>query len=168
MDVKPSVEEKLNRVLGIEESELNALEPINKDTTVVVSSGNPERDFDSDFNTVRSVLHSHMHSTKESSEAATYIAKEKQDAKTIEAATLAQKEHRESALSIIALWQKKADIETTGQKTSGDQITQNNAVFIGTTGELLKLTKDLKAGYMDEALKSITAIDIKPEEDGSK
>ena len=122
-----------------------------------------------DFNVVRNSLYGLIDKGKDLTDAANYIAKERQDAKSIEAAAIAQREARDNALALLDIHQKKADAGR-GTGKSGDTITQNNAVFIGTTGQLLKFTRDLdKSGFIQDTLKALepgepNIIDAKPEE----
>ena len=156
-DLKPTIEQRLDSILGIEQTEPKELVPTPTGSVPAkhVSSGNDDKDFNLDFDVARSTLHSLIEKGSDLTDAANYIAKEKQDAKSIEAAAMAQKEARDSALALIDLHQKKADIRK-GSAKGGDTITQNNAVFVGTTGELLKLTRDLnKTGFISDALKPL-------------
>jgi hypothetical protein len=166
-ELKPKISERLDAILGIDQPMIDEGE--SKELVLagaggvpalppgVISSGNPERDFNDDFATVRSTLHNLIVKGNNLTDDANYIAKEKQDSKSIEAAAIAQKEARESALALIDIYGKRSDIEKNGGKSGGDTInTQNNAVFVGTTGDLLRLTRDLnKNGSLQDTLKSL-------------
>jgi len=158
---KPPVSERLNTVLDLEEIPKNNLVP--RVPAEIVPSGNEERDFDTDFDVARSMLHSIAEKVSDLSDAAIYVAKEKQDAKSFEAAAMTAKEVRETALSFMDLHQKKADLKGAKQG-GGDKYTQNNAVFVGSTGDALKLARDLnfnKAfGKVEEVLTNTTTIEM--------
>lgn len=152
--LKSTVAERIDAALGI------APEPqpsnIVKRPAQIVSSGNEDTDFDTDFDIARGIIHHTAETLSDLSDTATYIAKERQDPRSIEAATMAAKEARDTALSILDLHQKKANRNNTGKKVTGDKFTQNNAVFVGTTGELLKLTRDMNLGVgLNTALNTI-------------
>jgi len=162
--MKPTITERLDAILGGEQgvvqnsSENKDIVKIDKPNLPekVASTGNPERDLNDDFEVARSSIYELIGRGKELTDSANYVAKEKQDSRSIEAAALAQKEARDSALALIDLHQKKADIQRGTAKTgSGDTNIQNNAVFVGTTGELLKLTRDLSKNSIQDALKSL-------------
>jgi hypothetical protein len=164
-ELKPTITQRLDSILGAippnEEGALVANEGDGKGPLLpakVVSSGNPDRDFNDDFDIARTTLRTLIDKGTELSDAANYIAKEKQDARSIEAAAIAQKEARDNALALLDLHQKKADLNKgTGRGSSGgDTNIQNNAVFVGTTGELLKFTRDLnKNTFLQDALKPL-------------
>jgi len=156
--LKPSIAERLDIALGLDAAtEAKTKEVVQRKPAEVVSSGNEDTDFDTDFNVARGMLHHQAETMSDLSDTASFVAKEKQDARSFEAAALVGKEARETALSFIDLHQKKADMKNAGRKT-GDTITQNNAVFVGTTGELLKLTRDMN---LREAA---NVIDVAPDE----
>ena len=154
--MKPTVNEKLNQALGMEViSDTNV---VIRPPSDVVTSGNSDIDMQDDFDIARTAMHNILDKGMELVDNANFFAREKQDARSVEAAAMAQKEARESALAIITLHKTRKEIErATGVPSGGDTTITQNAVFVGTTGELLKMTKD---GLFKDALK---AIDVKPE-----
>jgi len=157
--LKPSIAERIDSILGIDESDTTAVIP--RTPAAIVSSGDDEQDLETDFNIARGMLHHNAETMTDLSDAAAYVAKEKQDAKSFESAAMVAKEARATALSFLELHRMKAEMKGGGKKTGGDKITQNNVVFSGTTGDLLKLTRDLNiANGVSEVLNTIT---VEPE-----
>ena len=137
-----------------------ALVPIKP--TEIVFSENPDREMQDDYAVVRTGLRGLIDKTTELVDNANFFAKEKQDARTVEAASMATKEARENLMALLNLHKVRKDIERVSTTSpGGDTNIQNNAVFVGTTGDLLRLTKDMNAGtVLADALKTI---DVEPE-----
>jgi len=156
-----TVNQKLDELLGLaaatESQELVPIKPAE-----VVSSGNPDKDMQDDWDVVRSGVRNLIEKGSELVDSANFFAKEKQDARSVEAASMAQKEARENLLALINLHKTRKEIEkisTVSPASGGDTITQNNAVFVGNTAELLRFTKE-NIGSMASLLKTI---DIEPD-----
>ena len=149
--MKPTVNEKLDEALELAPFEETEVVPYQ--STEVVSSGNPEKDMQDDFAVVRTTLYGLIDSGNELVSNANFLAKEKQDARSVEAAAAAQKEARENALALVNLHKTRKEIEKVSATSpgGGDTNITQNAVFIGTTGDLLKFTKEMNA---DGALKN--------------
>lgn len=158
-----TVNQKLNEVLDVEESE-ETTEIVPYQPAEVATSGNPDKDMQDDFSVVRNTLHSLIDKGNELVADANFFAKEKQEARAVEAAAAAQKEARENALALLNLHKTRKDIErisATSPGGGGDTNITQNAVFIGTTGDLLKFTKEMNA---DGALKqALSVIDVTPD-----
>jgi len=154
--MKPTVTEKINEILDVEESE-ETTEIVSYAPAEVETTGNPERDMDHDFNVARKTIHNLIDKGNELVDHANFFAKEKQDPRSVEAAAMAQKEARDNALALIGMHKTRKEIEKVSGQMAGDtNITQNNAVFVGSTGELLKQMKEMNAGgILKDALKTI-------------
>ena len=154
--MKPTVNEKLDEFLGLEPS-TETQELVVTKPAEVVSSGNPEKDMDHDFNVARSTIHNLIEKGNELVDNANFFAKEKQDSRSVEAAAMAQDTARENALALFTLHKTKKEIErVSGTGSGGDTNITQNAVFIGSTGELLKQMKELNAdGALKNALRTI-------------
>jgi hypothetical protein len=157
-----TVNEKMNDILNLASPPEDEQALVVKQPTEVVSSGNPDKDMQDDYSIVRTGLRDLIGKTTELVDNANFFAKEKQDARTVEAASMATKEARENLMALLNLHKVRKDIERVSTTSpGGDTNIQNNAVFVGTTGDLLKLTRDLNAGnILSDALKTI---DVEPE-----
>ena len=156
-----TVNEKMNEILNLAAPEdEQALVPTR--STEVVSSGNPDKDMQNDYAVARVGLRDLIEKTTELVTDANFFAHERQDARAVEAASMATKEARENLLALLNLHKVRKDIERVSTTSpGGDTNIQNNAVFVGTTGDLLKLTRDLNSGnVLTDALRTI---DVEPE-----
>jgi ribonuclease HII len=158
--LKPTIAERLNNVLDLDATPETA-EIIPSSQTELVVSETPDKEMADDWTKARQVLHTLLDKQMDLLDNANFFAKEKQDARSVEAASIAGKEVRDTAVALLNQHKIRKDIERSSSGTSGDTITQNNAVFVGTTGELLKLTKQMNAdGLLKKALEK--AIDVTP------
>ena len=157
-----TVNEKLDEILGLaaatETQELVPYKPAE-----VISSGNPDKDMQDDWDVVRSGIRNLIEKGSELVDNANYFAKEKQDARTVEAASMAQKEARENLVALLNMHKTRKEIErvSTTSPASGDTNITQNAVFVGTTGELLRFTKEMNAG--GALVDGLKTIDVQPE-----
>lgn len=157
--MKPTVNEKLDDIFDLEPAETQEL--VTTKPAEIVSSGNPEKDMEHDFSVARTTIHNLIEKGNELVDNANFFAKEKQDSRSVEAAAMAQKEARDNALALLTLHKTKKEIEKVSTTVSGDMNVTQNAVFIGSTGELLKQMKELNAdGVLKNALRTI---DVTPE-----
>lgn len=162
--MKPTVDQKLNEVLGLEAVSTLDIIPQHEPAEIVTTSGNPEKDMLDDIAVVRTTMHSLIEKTNDLVDNANFFAKEKQDARSVEAAAMATKEARENAMALLNMHKVRKEIErTTSAQNGGDTNITQNAVFIGTTGDLLKNLKEMNAGgALTSALKTI---DVSPKKD---
>ena len=156
--MKPTVDTKLDEFLGLE----SAPESLEVSTlpAPIESSGNPDKDMQDDFALVRGGIRDLIGKSTELVENANFFAKERQDARSVEAAALATKEARENLMALMGLHKTRKDIEQVSSVSpGGDTTITNNAVFVGTTGDLLKLSKEMNAsGGLKDALKTIDVL----------
>ena len=158
-----TVNEKLSELLNLASGDEESTDLVPTKPAPVVSSGDPDRDMQDDWEVARSGLRNLAEKGIELVDNANFFAKEKQDARSVESAAMAQKEARENFLAILNMHKTRKEIERVSNvspaKTGDITATQNN-VFVGTTGELLRLTKEMNAGGLAEALRTI---DVEPE-----
>jgi hypothetical protein len=167
-----TVNQKIDEALGIESGPDTPTEVAVRQPSEVSSSGNPDKDMQDDMNFARTAIHSLIDKSTELVDNANFFAREKQDARSVEAAAMAQKEARENILALAGLHKTKKEIEritSISMSGGGDTNITQNAVFVGTTGDLLKFTKDMnKNGALDKALKILdvqaTAVDLNTDE----
>ena len=159
-NMKPTVNERLDDVFDLESAD-ETLEVVTIEPAEVRSSGNPERDMNYDMDFARTTMHNLIDKTNDLVDNANYYAKEKQDARAYEAAAMTAKEARENVMALIGIHKVRKEIEkvSTTVNVTGD--VNNHAVFIGSTGDLLKQMKELNAdGAFKNALKTI---DVAPD-----
>lgn len=156
-----TVNQKLDEILGLAVAPVLLLESESTDnkiiTPIISTSGNPDKDMQDDFQFIRNGLYGLITKGNELVEDANFFAKEKQEAKPVEAAALAQREARENLMALINLHKTRKDIERVSSTSpGGDTTITQNVAFVGTTGDLLKFTKELGSNKMlSDALKLI-------------
>lgn len=156
--MKPTVTQKLDEVLGLEAApEETSTELVVHEPAEIVSSGNPDKDMEADMEFARKAIHNLVDKGTELVDNANFFAREKQDARSVEAAAAAQDSARENILALVNLHKTKKEIDRLGAgggNGGGDTNITQNAVFVGTTGELLKFTKEMNSnGALNKALK---------------
>ena len=156
-----TVNQKLDELLGLaaatESQDLVPTKPAE-----VVSSGNPDKDMQDDWDIVRSGVRNLIEKGSELVDNANFFAKEKQDARSVEAASMAQKEARENLMALINLHKTRKEIEKisiVSPASGGDTNITQNAVFVGNTAELLRFTKENNSSIAT----MLKTIDIQPE-----
>lgn len=156
--MKQTVTEKLDEILGLEADD-SSHELVTTSPAPIVSSGNPEKDLEDDFAIVRGTLHNLIEKGNTLVDEANFFAKEKQDARSVEAASMAQQTARDNALALIGLHKTKKEIEKLSNVDNsgrGGNTTNNTAVFVGSTGDMLKQIRELNVnGALSDALQMI-------------
>lgn len=127
--------EELNSTFNIEpiKEELSIEKPSVEIVQAEISTLN------SDIKYVFGVLNSTIEKSKEALDCALELAQETDSARAYEVVSQLIKQTVDSAEKIIDIHKKLNDMET--EKKVATNITNNNAVFVGTTAEALKLLK---------------------------
>lgn len=132
---RPKKFEELNSTFNIEpiKEEL----PVEKSVVEVIE---PELStLNNDIKYVFGVLNSTIEKSKEALDCALELAQETDSARAYEVVSQLIKQTVDSAEKIIDIHKKLNDMES--EKKISTNITNNNAVFVGTTAEALKLLK---------------------------
>lgn len=157
-----TVNQKLDEILGLAQvqgTDNDIQELVPSKPAEIASSENPDEDMQRDYEIVRGGMRNLIEKTSELVDCANFFAKEKQDARSVEAASMATKEARENLMALINLHKTRKEIErvsaTSPAAGGGDTNITQNAVFLGNTAELLKFTKANNSS-LTEMLKTIT------------
>ena len=156
-----TVNQRLDEILGLAAA-TDTQDLVPTKPAEVISSGNPDKDMQDDWDIVRSGVRNLIEKGSELVDSANFFAKEKQDARSVEAASMAQKEARENLMALITLHKTRKEIEKisiVSPASGGDTNIQNNAVFVGNTAELLKFTKENNSSIAA----MLKTIDIQPD-----
>lgn len=127
--------EELNSTFNIEP--VKAETPV--ETTAVELVSADVSSLNTDIKYVFGVLNSTIEKSKEALDCALELAQETDSARAYEVVSQLIKQTVDSAEKIIDIHKKLNDMEA--DKNVSTNITQNNAVFVGTTAEALKLLK---------------------------
>jgi Terminase DNA packaging enzyme len=153
-----TVNEKLDEILDL--ASMEEPKELVRQPAEIKSSGNQDVDMQDDYDIIRSGMRNLIEKTSEAVDNANFLAKEKQDARSVEAASMVTKEQRENLMALMNLHKTRKEIERVSavspSRSGGDTNVTQTAVFVGNTTELLKMTKDLNAaGGMVDVLKTI-------------
>lgn len=96
--------------------------------------------FDADIQYVFGVIKATIIKTQEALDNALELANETDSARAYEVVGQLSKQTVESAEKIIDIHQKLKDMDEDRNNSNGN-VTQNNAIFVGTTAEAIKLVK---------------------------
>lgn len=96
--------------------------------------------FDADIQYVFGVIKATIIKTQEALDNALELANETDSARAYEVVRQLSKQTVESAEKIIDIHQKLKDMDEDRNNSNGN-VTQNNAIFVGTTAEAIKLVK---------------------------
>lgn len=133
-----SIDDKLSEVFDVT--------PIEKTEVVVqptiVDSSNA--DFERDFETTRSNLHSLLQQGQDALFHALSVAKQSEHPRAFEVVGGLVKHLSDINAQLLDLHKKKNSIEAPTKKETA--ITNNNAIFVGSTSELSKMLNDLRKG----------------------
>ena len=169
---KETIDNKLSKILDLSVLTEADGEEVDESTAVVQAKAqeivtytpaaeNPDEDITSDYQQIRKGLYNLIEKGGELVDNANFYAEEEQSPRAVEAAAIATKEQRDNLMALMDLHKKRKDIDRivypdSGSKDGGTNI-NNSAVFVGTTGELLKLTQQLRdsSNDMQKALDSV-------------
>lgn len=112
--------------------------PETKEKSVVGEASKVLKNFDNDVAYVFGILNSTIEKSKEALDCALELAQETESSRAYEVVGQLVKQTVDSAEKIIDIHKKLKDIET---ERKGPTTVTNNAVFVGTTAEALKLLK---------------------------
>lgn len=157
--MKTSIPERLDALLDVNPDESTAVMQVTP--AEVSSADNPDVDLAADYEFVRKTLYSIVEKGQDLLDSSIGIAKQKDEAKMYEATAMILKNVTESAKELIELHKSRKAIEKTSGANSnkGDQTT-NNAIFFGTTGELLKMARET---FSKPPLLNSPVVEIQPD-----
>ena len=114
-------------------------EEVSSEIIVVDNTINEKEKFDKDVAYVFGVLTSTIEKSKEALDCALELAQETDSARAYEVVSQLAKQTVDSAEKIVDIYKKVKDVKE--EKSGPTNVTNNNAVFVGTTAEALKLLK---------------------------
>lgn len=131
----------LNAAFGIEPEPESEVTNITTTTPVEVVS-NPETSrLDGDINYVFGVLNATIAKSQEALDGALELAQESEQARAYEVVAQLVKQTVDSAEKIIDIHVKLKEMEAEKSSSTTNNVTNNNAVFIGTTAEAIKMLR---------------------------
>jgi hypothetical protein len=136
-----NIDDKLSAVFDVE--------PIGK-TEILLPSTNalPEKNeaFDNDYETTRSNLHSILTQGQEALFHALEVAKQSEHPRAFEVVGGLMKHLSDINHQLLDLHKKKQVLESGNDDSKKTNVTNNNAIFVGSTNELSKMLNTIRKG----------------------
>lgn len=132
-------------------SEIFDLEPAQKVTgEVITTSGEvilpPDERLDYDYNKSRSNLHSLLQQGQDALNHALEVAKSSEHPRAFEVVGNLMKQLADINHQLLDLHGKKRLLDVPSKNEAAKQVTNNNAIFVGSTAELSKLIDNINKG----------------------
>lgn len=158
MDTKKTVDEKIDQALGIapiNDPEDKVHHPVPVIEVEFADAAKHDKEMETDFDYARQTIIGLVETGKELTKNSLQFARERQDSRSVEAAAHAQKETRENVLALIDIHRSRKELERISSEreeiAKGDTTINQTAVFYGTTGEMLKMMKELPSlGHIED------------------
>jgi hypothetical protein len=140
-------DENLSKIFGVEPIKQGEVITANGDVVLPETKGmgeNVERDYD----TARNNLHKLLNQGQDALYHALEIAKQSEHPRAFEVVGNLMKQLADTNEQLLKLSEKKQKLDTpkTAEATPGKQVTNNNAIFVGSTSELSKLINNMNKG----------------------
>lgn len=144
------IDEKLSDVFDIEPvekitGEIIDLEDINKDCSPLNSAEKIEEDYD----TTRANLYKLLESGQDALQTALQIAKQSEHPRAFEVVGNLMKQIADINEQLLTLHMKKQKLDNPSTKDGNEttkQVTNNNAIFVGSTSDLSKMIQNMTKG----------------------
>jgi hypothetical protein len=133
-----SINDKLSQVFDVAPVEKQEVLPAVQQATPI------NRDLENDFETTRSNLHSLLQQGQDALYHALEVAKQSEHPRAFEVVGGLVKHLSDVNGQLLDLHKKKTTIEAPTKKEAS--VTNNNAIFVGTTSDLSKMLNDLRKG----------------------
>lgn len=135
------LDDNLSKVFDIEP--MQAQEIITADGEIITpASGKIESDYDQ----TRRNLHDLLVKGQEALASALDVAKQSEHPRAFEVVGNLMKQLADVNQQLMDLHQQKAKLDAPGKAESAKQVTNNNAIFVGSTSELSKMIKNMQKG----------------------
>lgn len=131
-----NIDDKLSQVFD--------MAPIEKQEIVPAQPIPINKDLESDFETTRSNLHSILQQGQDALYHALEVAKQSEHPRAFEVVGGLVKHLSDVNAQLLDLHKRKQSIEAPSKKEAA--VTNNNAIFVGSTSELSKMLNDLRKG----------------------
>lgn len=132
-----SIDDKLSQVFDVAPIEKQEVLP-------AVQTAPINKDLESDFETTRSNLHSLLQQGQDALYHALEVAKQSEHPRAFEVVGGLVKHLSDVNAQLIDIHKRKQSVEGPTKKEAA--VTNNNAIFVGSTSELSKMLNDLRKG----------------------
>ena len=139
-------DDNLSKVFNVEP--LKPGETVSAGTEIVPASNKVEENVDYDYDSARNNLHKLLNQGQDALYHALEIAKQSEHPRAFEVVGNLMKQLADTNEQLLALSERKQKLDAPKQQEGqpNKQVTNNNAIFVGSTSELSKMIKDMNKG----------------------
>lgn len=128
----------------VEESSCTDIDIIDADGSVIVANtGTDKEQIDADFNKSRNNLYNLLQQGEDALQASLELAKGSENPKAFDAFAKILSEVRALNSELLETHAKKQKVTGVSREEQPGSVTNNNAIFVGTTSELKKMLKEV-------------------------
>jgi hypothetical protein len=140
-------DENLSKIFGVEPLKQGEIITTDGDVILPETKG-IEENVDRDYDTARNNLHKLPNQGQDALYHALEIAKQSEHPRAFEVVGNLMKQLADTNEQLLKLSEKKQKLDTpkTAEAGPGKQVTNNNAIFVGSTSELSKLIQNINKG----------------------
>lgn len=139
-------DDSLSKVFNVEP--LKPGEVVSGGNEIVPASNKVEENVDYDYDSARNNLHKLLNQGQDALYHALEIAKQSEHPRAFEVVGNLMKQLADTNEQLLALSERKQKLDSPKQQEGqpNKQVTNNNAIFVGSTSELSKMIKDMTKG----------------------
>jgi len=140
------IDDTLSEVFDIPKIEKIAVEgeTIDSETGEIIQS--PEQKIESDYDTSRNNLRELLTTGQNALMHALEVAKQSEHPRAFEVVGNLMKQLADVNQQLMDLHQQKQKLDEPGKKEAAKSVTNNNAIFVGSTSELAKMIQNMNKG----------------------
>lgn len=137
-------DDRLSEVFGTEKYEPPKGEVIDAVTGEIIESSDTK--IEADYDKTRTNLHDLLAKGQEVLTHAIDIAKQSEHPRAFEVVGNLMKQLTDMNQQLLDIHQQKAKLDAPGKNEEAKKVTNNNAIFVGSTAEMAKLIKNMHKG----------------------
>lgn len=138
------IDQNLSEIFDIEESKVIDVPAVVKDSHHVDVP--EEQSIDTDFEMTRKNLHLLLMQGEDALMGALEVAKASEHPRAFEVVGTLMKQLADVNQQLLDLHRQKAKLDEPSKGSPGKQVTNNNAIFVGSTSELNKMISNMQKG----------------------
>jgi hypothetical protein len=139
-------DENLSKIFDVEPLKQGEVASVGQE--IVPASNKVEENVDYDYDSARNNLHKLLNQGQDALYHALEIAKQSEHPRAFEVVGNLMKQLADTNEQLLALSERKQKLDAPKQQEGqpSKQVTNNNAIFVGSTSELSKMIKDMNKG----------------------
>ena len=140
-------DDNLSKIFDVEPLKQGEVASVGQE--IVPASNKVEENVNYDYDSARNNLHKLLHQGQDALFHALEIAKQSEHPRAFEVVGNLMKQLADTNEQLLALSERKQKLDTPKANAEGQpnkQVTNNNAIFVGSTSELSKMIKDMNKG----------------------